>query len=53
MQTPVVGGISIANLVEFNHYGLVDTDNIHIPEAMPWQVMYPAAKELLNAEAVS
>jgi len=43
----LVGGITIANLVELRRYGLVDTDNITIPDNMPWQLMYPAVKELL------
>lgn len=43
----LVGGITIANLVELRQYGLVDTNSIRIPEKMPWQLMYPAVKALL------
>ncbi|HEV2403387.1 MAG TPA: hypothetical protein VGS08_04250 [Candidatus Saccharimonadales bacterium] len=43
----LVGGITIASLVELREYGLVDTNNITMPDNMPWQLMYPAVKELL------
>jgi hypothetical protein len=43
----LIGGVTIASLVELRQYGLVDTNKIIIPDEMPWQLMHPAVKELL------
>lgn len=42
----LVGGVSIANLVQLSSVGLVDLSQLFIP-TMPWELMYPTVKELL------
>lgn len=46
----LVGGITIRNFVSLEQYGLVDGSKIIVPKQMPWQVMYPMAKRLVESE---
>lgn len=43
----LIGGVTIKNFIRLSKVGLVNFDNIYIPEKMPWEVLYPKVKELI------
>ncbi len=45
-----IGGVSIANLLELSAAGLVNLDQMFIPEKKPWELMYPRVKNILTVD---
>jgi hypothetical protein len=43
-----VGGVTIDNLIAISKVGLVDTNDIYIPDRMPMNILYPEVKQLIN-----
>lgn len=44
----LVGGVTVANLVQLAEYGLVNTAKITLPEKMPWELLYPHVKRAVG-----
>jgi hypothetical protein len=46
----LVGGVTVRNLVRLSQAGLVDTQKISTPEKMPWELLYPRVRELVDQQ---
>jgi hypothetical protein len=44
----LIGGVTIPNLVQLSRQGLVDTNDIFVPEKKPWELLFPMVVEYLG-----